>query len=52
LYFNGSRKYIGTFDEQKKETKTEILTVDDIFKFEEILHKTVDWFDSEKVQAN
>lgn len=51
LYFNGSRKYIGTFDEQKKETRIEILTVDDIFKFEEILHKTVDWYDSEKVQA-
>jgi len=48
LYFNGSRKYIGTFDEQKKETRTEIVTLDDIFKFEEILHKTVDWYDSEK----
>ncbi len=52
LYFNGSRKYIGTFDEQKKETRTEILTVDDIFKFDEILHKTVEWYDAEKVQAN
>ncbi len=51
LYFNSSRKYIGTFDGQKKETKTEILTVDDLFKFEEILHKTVDWYDSEKVQV-
>ncbi|MDR6569262.1 hypothetical protein SAMN05660461_6162 [Chitinophaga ginsengisegetis] len=51
LYFNGSRKYIGTFDEQKKETRTEILTIDDIFRFAEILHKTVDWYDSEKVQA-
>ncbi|MGF6849961.1 hypothetical protein QFZ51_005196 [Chitinophaga sp. W3I9] len=51
LYFNGVRKYIGTFDEQKKETRTEILTIDDLFKFEEILHKTVDWYDSEKVQA-
>lgn len=49
LYFNGSRKYIGTFDGQKKETRAEILTVDDLFKFEEILHKTVDWYDSEKV---
>ncbi|MBS0027343.1 type I restriction endonuclease [Chitinophaga sp. 22321] len=48
LYFNGSRKYIGTFDEQKKETRTEMMTVDDIFKFEEILHKTVDWYDAEK----
>ncbi|WP_298737824.1 type I restriction endonuclease [uncultured Chitinophaga sp.] len=51
LYLNGSRRYIGTFDEQKKETKTEILTVDDIFKFEEILYKTVEWYDAEKVQA-
>ncbi|MGO4294836.1 type I restriction endonuclease [Chitinophaga sp. RAB17] len=51
LYFNGSRKYIGTLDEQKKETRTEILTIDDIFKFEEILHKTVEWYDSEKVQV-
>ncbi|SEM40680.1 hypothetical protein SAMN04488505_104304 [Chitinophaga rupis] len=51
LYLNGSRRYIGTFDEQKKETRTEILTVDDIFKFEEILHKTVDWYDAEKVPA-
>ncbi|SHL14271.1 hypothetical protein SAMN05444266_102189 [Chitinophaga jiangningensis] len=50
LYFNGSRKYIGTFDEQKKETRTEIFTVDDIFKFEDILSKTVEWYDSEKVQ--
>lgn len=52
LYFNSSRKYIGTFDEQKKETKTEIITIDDIFKFEEILHKTVDWYNAEKVQVN
>ncbi|MEZ2440546.1 type I restriction endonuclease [Chitinophaga sp. RCC_12] len=51
LYFNGVRKYIGTFDEQKKETRTEILTIDDLFKFEELLHKTVDWYDSEKVQV-
>ncbi|WP_217606895.1 type I restriction endonuclease [Chitinophaga sp. GbtcB8] len=52
LYLNGSRRYIGTFDEQKKETRTEILTVDDLFKFEEILHKTVDWYDAEKVPAS
>ena len=52
LYFGISRKYIGTFDEQKKETKTEISTVDDIFKFEEILHKTVGWYDSDKVQVS
>lgn len=52
LYLNSSRKYIGTFDEEKKETKTELSTVDDIFKFEAVLHKTVEWYDSEKVQTN
>lgn len=51
LYFNSSRKYIGTFDEHKRETKTEISTVDDIFKFEEILHKTVDWYDGQVMIA-
>ncbi|MGE7777775.1 type I restriction endonuclease [Chitinophaga sp. NPDC101104] len=49
LYMHGSRKYIGTFDEQKKETKTEIFTVDDIFNFEEVLHKTVEWYDMDRV---
>ncbi|WP_126244412.1 type I restriction endonuclease [Chitinophaga rhizosphaerae] len=50
LYLHGSRKYIGTFDEQKKETKTEIVTVDDIFMFGEALHKTVEWYDMDRVQ--
>lgn len=48
LYLHGSRKYIGTFDEQKKETKSEIFTIDDIFKYDEVLHKTVEWYDVEK----
>ncbi|WP_276482995.1 type I restriction endonuclease [Paraflavitalea pollutisoli] len=52
LYLNGSKKYIGTFDEQKKETRHEINTVDDIFKYGELLHKTVEKYDGEKVQAN
>ena len=50
LYLNGSKRYIGTFDEQKKETKTEILTVDDIFKYAELLHKTVAFYDGEKAE--
>ncbi|MBO9564897.1 MAG: type I restriction enzyme HsdR N-terminal domain-containing protein [Niastella sp.] len=49
LYLNGSKRYIGTFDEQKKETKIEIITVDDIFKYSEQLHKIVDKYDGEKV---
>ena len=52
LYLNGSKRYIGTFDEQKKETKTELLTVDDIFKYAELLHKAVDKYDGEKVTAS
>jgi hypothetical protein len=49
LYLNGSKRYIGVFDEQKKETRTEILTVDDIFMYSELLHKTVEKYDGEKV---
>ncbi|HEV7348212.1 type I restriction endonuclease [Telluribacter sp.] len=34
LYLNGqTKKYIGTFDEDKKETKSEISSLDDIYKF-------------------
>lgn len=52
LYLNGSKRYIGTFDDQKKETKNEILTVDDIFKYAELLQKTVTNYDGEKVDKN
>lgn len=45
LYFNGSKRYIGVFDEQKKEIKIEILTVDDIFLHSEALTKTVEGYD-------
>lgn len=31
LYFNGQRKYVGTFDENKKETKHLIESLDDIY---------------------
>lgn len=51
LYLNGSKRYIVTFDEQKKETKTEILTVDDIFKYADLLHKTVENYDGEKLMV-
>jgi hypothetical protein len=48
LYLNGSKKYIGTFDDNKKETKNEILTVDDIFNYTDMLHKTATLYDGEK----
>jgi hypothetical protein len=49
LYLNGSKKYLVTLDEQKKEVKNEITTIDDIFKHSEILLKIVDSLDKSKV---
>lgn len=37
LYLNGAKKYIGTFDSEKKELKSEITSIDDIYKFSEQL---------------
>lgn len=51
LYLNGSKKYIGTFDEFKKETKNEILILDDIFNYTELLHKTIVLYDGGKGKA-
>ena len=48
LYLNGNKKYIGTFDEQKKETKTEISTLDDIFNHSKSLIATVELYDKSK----
>ena len=48
LYLNGSKKYFAFIDEQKKEIKNEILTLDDIFNFTETLHKTVAIHEAEK----
>ncbi|MGL4598424.1 MAG: type I restriction endonuclease [Bacteroidia bacterium] len=47
LYF-GSKKQIGIFDEARKETKHEITTLDDIFKFEADMLKTVECMDKNK----
>ncbi len=48
LYLNGTKRYIGTFDEQKKETRSELLTVDDIFLYKEVLEKAVENYDAIK----
>ena len=48
LYLNGSKKYFAFIDEQKKEVRNEIATLDDIFNFAELLHKIVATYDSEK----
>lgn len=48
LYLNGSKKYFVFIDEQKKEVKNEITTLDDIFNFADLLHKIVATYDGEK----
>jgi hypothetical protein len=48
LYLNGSKKYFVTLDDQKKEVKNEINSLDDIFKYSEILVKIVENYDKSK----
>ena len=45
LYLNGGKKYIGTLDDNKKETKFEIGTLDEIFNYSEILLKTTELYE-------
>lgn len=42
LYLNGNKKFLSTFDELKKETKIEIISLDDIYKYADILFKTIE----------
>jgi len=48
LYLNGGKRFIATFDEQKKEIKNEIFTLDDIFKYSDSLNLIVDNYDKSK----
>lgn len=45
LHFNRSQKYIGLFDENKKETRHPILHLTDIHKFKDYLVKTLSYYD-------
>lgn len=46
LYFNAkSTKYISTFDENKKETKHEIKTLDDIYNYTDEIRATINFYD-------
>jgi predicted type IV restriction endonuclease len=45
LYLNGNKKYFVVLDENKKEVKTEIQTLDDIFTFSDKLFEIVENFD-------
>jgi len=48
LYFNGNKKFISIIDDQKKEVKNEIQTIDDIFKFANELLQTAVSYDKSK----
>jgi len=48
LYLNGNKKFFVTLDDQKKEIKNEINSVDDIFKYSETLLKIVENYDKSK----
>jgi hypothetical protein len=45
LYLNGGKKYIGTFDENKKEIKNEIGNLDEIFNYSGLLLKTIEAYE-------
>ena len=45
LYLDGSKKYFATLDEQKKEIKNEIATLDDIFNYSQTLLEVVDRYE-------
>jgi hypothetical protein len=48
LYLEGSKKYFVTLDEQKKEIRNEITTLDDIFNFTESLLSAVERYEKMK----
>ncbi|UKJ07004.1 type I restriction endonuclease [Solitalea lacus] len=42
LYFNGKKKYITTFNEERKEIKSEIGSLDDIYNYSDLILKSID----------
>jgi len=48
LYFNSSKKYIAIIDENKKEIKTEISSLDDIFNFSDKLMQVIERLENNK----
>ncbi len=47
LRLNGGKKYISLFDEYKKESKEQIKTIDEIYRFEKQLLKIVGHYEAE-----
>jgi hypothetical protein len=50
LYFNSPRKFIAVFDENKKEIRSELPSIDDIFKYADAMVKTVENYDNPQVK--
>ncbi|MCX6268341.1 MAG: type I restriction endonuclease [Bacteroidetes bacterium] len=48
LYLNGTKKHLAVFDENKKEVKNEIKSLDDIFTFSDLLMQIVANYDKAK----
>jgi hypothetical protein len=48
LYFNRSQKYLGTFDESRKETRVPIGSLDDIYQHSKELLRVLKFYESEK----
>lgn len=51
LYLNSTKKYLAILDEQKKEIKNEISSLDDIFQHADALLKIVENYDKQKETA-
>lgn len=51
LYLNGTKKHIGIFDDSKKEIKTELISLDDIFAHANTLLTMVESYDKAKELA-
>ncbi|NLR63322.1 restriction endonuclease [Chitinophaga varians] len=52
LYFNGAKKQVGLFDSNKKESKVEILSLDDLYAHSSTLLDMVRTYDNKKVSAD
>lgn len=51
LYFNNGTKYLGLFYEQKKETKIELIALDDLFLYGNALKKIAGQLDNRRVST-
>ena len=48
LYFNGTKKYFVTLDEQHKEVRSEIMSLDDLFNYSDALFKVIENYEKAK----